>query len=50
MPIFREYDIRGLADKDITTEIVRLIGNAFRYYVKEKIVVGRDEEDLKKYD
>jgi phosphomannomutase/phosphoglucomutase len=44
--IFREYDIRGLVDKDITEQDVVLIGKAFGTYLqaegRSKIVVGRD--------
>ena len=31
--IFREYDIRGIADTDLTTETVFLIGKAFGSYL-----------------
>ena len=31
--IFREYDIRGIADIDLTDEVVYLIGKAFAYYL-----------------
>ena len=27
--IFREYDIRGIAEKDLTNEVVELIGLAY---------------------
>ncbi|RKY68343.1 MAG: phosphomannomutase [Candidatus Latescibacterota bacterium] len=44
--IFREYDIRGVVDKDLTDEIARQIGQAFGTYVqavgKKNLVVGRD--------
>jgi phosphomannomutase/phosphoglucomutase len=44
--IFREYDIRGLVDKDLTEEVVRSIGQGFAAYAsrqnKRKVVVGRD--------
>jgi phosphomannomutase/phosphoglucomutase len=44
--IFREYDIRGLVDKDLSEEVVRSIGQGFATYVsrqnKRKVVVGRD--------
>jgi phosphomannomutase/phosphoglucomutase len=44
--IFREYDIRGLVDIDLTNEVVRLLGRAFAAYLsrhgKNKVVVGRD--------
>lgn len=44
--IFREYDIRGVVDQDLTEEIVRLLGQAFATYVsrqgKRRVVVGRD--------
>jgi phosphomannomutase/phosphoglucomutase len=44
--IFREYDIRGLVDKDLTVEVVELLGKGLGTVVKRKggrtIVVGRD--------
>jgi len=32
--IFREYDIRGIADKDLTSNIVEKIGKAYAAYVQ----------------
>lgn len=44
--IFREYDIRGIADRDLTDETVRAVGRAFAETMREKgkrrIAVGRD--------
>lgn len=44
--IFRQYDIRGVADRDLTDETVELLGKAFGVYVRElgsnKVLVGRD--------
>jgi len=44
--IFREYDIRGVADRDLTDEAVRSIGRAFAQRMAERqrwvIAVGRD--------
>jgi phosphomannomutase/phosphoglucomutase len=44
--IFREYDIRGIADKDLINENVSLIGNAFATHMlsqgRKRLVVGRD--------
>jgi phosphomannomutase/phosphoglucomutase len=44
--IFREYDIRGLVDKDLTVEVVELLGKGMATVVKRKggrtIVMGRD--------
>lgn len=44
--IFRQYDIRGNAEKDLTDEVVELLGKAFGTYVQEhgsrEVVVGRD--------
>jgi phosphomannomutase/phosphoglucomutase len=42
--IFRAYDIRGIYDKDLTTDIVEKIGKAFGTFVGENktVVVGRD--------
>ncbi len=45
--IFREYDIRGVADRDLTDEVVHGIGGAFATMLsasveRPRIVVGRD--------
>lgn len=44
--IFRQYDIRGLAERDLTDDTVELLGKAFGTYVRragsEKVLVGRD--------
>jgi phosphomannomutase/phosphoglucomutase len=45
--IFREYDIRGVAGKDLTPEVARTIARAFAAFLAEKkvsgtIAVGRD--------
>ena len=32
--IFREYDIRGIADQDLTDPVVRSLGNAFAQYLR----------------
>ncbi|MBU1864594.1 MAG: phosphomannomutase/phosphoglucomutase [Candidatus Omnitrophica bacterium] len=44
--IFREYDIRGIVDKDLTDEVVRKIGCAFGTYLqrldKRDITIGGD--------
>lgn len=46
--IFREYDIRGIVDQDLTPEVLNLIGKAYGTLVVRKlgrpgrIVVGRD--------
>ena len=44
--IFREYDIRGNADKDLTDEAVQKIGKAFAVHAldcgKKNVVLGRD--------
>ena len=44
--IFREYDIRGIADKDLTSDVVRAVGQAYgtmlRHVNKKEIVVGHD--------
>ncbi|MEO0131535.1 MAG: phosphomannomutase/phosphoglucomutase [candidate division WOR-3 bacterium] len=44
--IFREYDIRGVAEKDLTDEVVKCIGQAYGTYVQDngvkEILVGRD--------
>jgi phosphomannomutase/phosphoglucomutase len=47
--VFREYDIRGIADTDLTDELVRATGTAFGEAVKARatgaklrIAVGRD--------
>lgn len=44
--IFREYDIRGVADRDLPEDVVYRLGQAFGSYIQEKgvfkCVVGRD--------
>lgn len=44
--IFREYDIRGIVDKDLTQEIMRRLGQGFGTYMRNlgyhDLVVGRD--------
>jgi phosphomannomutase/phosphoglucomutase len=44
--IFREYDIRGLVDKDLTPDTVEILGRGmgtyFRQQGKREAVVGRD--------
>ncbi len=44
--IYREYDIRGVVDKDLTPEIVRRLGQGFGTYMdqsgRKNVVVGRD--------
>ena len=38
--IFREYDIRGIADKDLTSPVIEALGRAFAFYIKEKGVTS----------
>lgn len=45
--IFRQYDIRGIVDRDLTPEVARSIGRAFAVYAAERnmrgaVAVGRD--------
>src|SRR5678809_248043 len=44
--IFREYDIRGLVDQDLTEDVVELLGKGLGTVVRRKggqsIAVGRD--------
>ena len=44
--IFREYDIRGVVDKDLTPETVALIGKAIGTYIRReggnKVTLGWD--------
>lgn len=44
--IFREYDIRGIADRELTDDTVRAVGRAFADRMRERdktrIAVGRD--------
>ena len=44
--IFREYDIRGITDTNLTQEVVREIGHAFAQKMHEsridKVITGRD--------
>ncbi len=34
--IFREYDIRGVADRDLTSPVIEALGRAFASYIKPK--------------
>jgi phosphomannomutase/phosphoglucomutase len=45
--IFRQYDIRGIVDRDLTTEVARALGGAYAAFLDERgvrgaIAVGRD--------
>lgn len=44
--IFREYDIRGIADRDLTSPVIEALGRAFASYLRPKginaITVGYD--------
>lgn len=40
--IFREYDIRGLVDKDLTEERIEKIGKAYGSIIQGDVVIGRD--------
>jgi phosphomannomutase/phosphoglucomutase len=45
--IFREYDIRGITDTQLTPDVARLVGRAFAAFLAEKdirgtVLVGRD--------
>ena len=44
--IFREYDIRGIAETDLTDDVARAVGRAFGERMREKnlarVAVGRD--------
>jgi phosphomannomutase/phosphoglucomutase len=44
--IFRQYDIRGIVDKDLSVEVLKLIGLGFGTYVrrngKDTVVIGGD--------
>lgn len=45
--IFRQYDIRGIVDRDLTTEVARALGGAYAAYLREHeqrgaVAVGRD--------
>lgn len=44
--IFREYDIRGIAEQDLTTPVVEALGRSFAAYLKAKeisaVTVGYD--------
>ena len=42
MSIFRAYDIRGIYGKDLTDDIMLKIGNAFRRFVGDSVIVGCD--------
>ncbi len=36
--IFREYDIRGIADRDLTPSVIESLGQAFAAYLKQKSI------------
>ncbi len=44
--IFREYDIRGIADRDLTDPVIEMLGRAFAAYLRplapERVAVGYD--------
>ncbi len=44
--IFREYDIRGIAERDLTPDVIEALGRAFAAYVKSRgistVIVGYD--------
>lgn len=41
--IFREYDVRGIADEDLSDDVVELFGKAYGTYMKgTDIILGRD--------
>ena len=45
--IFRQYDIRGIIDRDLTAEVARFVGRAYAGYLAERgihgeVAVGRD--------
>jgi len=44
--IFREYDIRGIADRDLTDPVIELLGRAFAEYLKpsgiNRVAIGYD--------
>ncbi len=44
--IFREYDIRGIVDKDLNENVLERIGRAYGTYIKEfgarVVSIGRD--------
>ncbi|MFQ5721192.1 MAG: phosphomannomutase/phosphoglucomutase [Candidatus Aminicenantales bacterium] len=44
--IFRQYDIRGIVDQDLTFETVKVLGQAigtyFRQHQKQEVALGRD--------
>ena len=44
--IFREYDIRGIAERDLTTPVIEMLGRAFAAYVRPRgittVTVGYD--------
>ena len=44
--IFREYDIRGIADRDLTDPVIEMLGKAFAQYLRpigiNKVTIGYD--------
>ncbi len=50
--IFREYDIRGIAEKDLTKQNVEMIAKAYSFFMKKqnasKLIIGRDNRPSSK--
>ncbi len=40
--IFREYDIRGIAERDLTSPVIEMLGRAFAAYVLPKGIKSVD--------
>ena len=40
--VFRNYDIKGIYEKELTTELAYLIGKAFAKTVKKTVIIGHD--------
>ena len=47
--IFREYDIRGIYEKDLDIDVAYTIGRSFGSYIKEngdnEVIVGNDNRE-----
>lgn len=39
--VFREYDIRGVADRDLPSEGVELLGRAIGSFVRRRVAADR---------
>lgn len=43
--VFRNYDIKGIYEKELTTELAYLIGKAFGKVAKNSVIIGHDSRE-----